>query len=52
MVTVSGAKRLDLPLWATIAVALVGSVLAAWGHHTKVEKPADMKLRPKAYTLK
>jgi peptidoglycan/LPS O-acetylase OafA/YrhL len=52
MVTVSGAKRLDLPLWATIAVALVGSVLAAWILHTMVDKPADMKLRPKAYTLK
>jgi peptidoglycan/LPS O-acetylase OafA/YrhL len=46
MVTVSAATRIELPMWATIAVALSGSVVAAWLLHTKVEKPAEKMLRP------
>lgn len=46
MVAVSVGTRVGIPTWATIAVALLGSVLAAWLLHTRVEKPAEKTLRP------
>lgn len=46
MVTISVASRVGLPIWATLAVALVGAVLAASLLHTRVEKRAEKILRP------
>ncbi len=46
MVTVSVASRVGLPIWATLAVALVGSSIVASLLHRFVEKPADDRLRP------
>lgn len=48
MVTVSIATRIGLPTWATIAVALLGSFLAAWILHTQVEVRAEGRLRPQS----